>query len=227
MAKAVPFRASAGAAILSIMQRLLAMLLLACAMPASAQLLNGPGAPGAPPPHKAAPARKPKITQGTSHMETLEPLNFLLGTWSAKATENATANAKVIGLYTFHKDLDGHAIQRSSTADTCSGPTSDDCNHHDVLTIFPDANALPSEHKAMVFALYLDNEGHAIYYMVNSPEPNTAVFQSQGPPTVPVFRLTYHLDTSGTEPTMSGKFEVAAPGTEQFHVYQQWTGTRQ
>jgi hypothetical protein len=209
------------------MQRLLSVLTLACAIPASAQLLSGPGAPGAPPPHKAAPTQKPKITQGISRMETLDPLSFLLGTWSARSVVNGSASATVTGLYTFRKDLDGHAIQRTSTADSCNGSAPDDCNHHDMLTIFPDANALPSEHKAMVFALYLDNEGHAIYYTVSAPGPTTAVFLSQGPPSLPTFRLTYRLDTSGPEPTMTGKFEMAASGTEQFHVYQQWIGTKQ
>jgi hypothetical protein len=226
MAKAVPFRASASADILRDMQRLLALLTFAFAIPASAQLLSGPGSPGAPPVHR--PAQKPKITQGTSQMENLDPLNFLLGTWSATTVDTGTGDGgKRAGWYTFRKDLDGHAIQRRSTLDKCPVPASDACNHHDILTIFPDANALPSDHKALVFALYLDNEGHAIYYLVRSPEPNTAVFQSQGPTTVPVFRLTYRLDTSGPEPTMTGRFEMAPPGTESFHTYQQWTGTKQ
>ena len=160
-------------------------------------------------------------------METLDPLSFLLGTWSAKTDDTGTAGGKVIGLYTFRKDLDGHALQRSSSSDSCTGPETYDCNHHDTLTIFPDANALPSEHKAMVFALYLDNEGHAIYYVVSSPKPNTALFLSQGPPTLPTFRLTYTLDNKGPEPIMTGKFEMAPPGSQEFHVYQQWTGIKQ
>jgi hypothetical protein len=209
------------------MHRTLAVLVLACALPMSAQLLDGP--PVKPPAHKApSPGiAKPKVAPAVSKMETLDPLSFLLGTWSAHTVVNGTAEAKVTDLYTFHKDLDGHAIQRSSTSDTCSGPAGFDCDHHDILTIFPAANALPSEHKAMVFALYLDNEGHAIYYTVSAPGPTTALFLSQGPRSLPIFRLTYRLDTTGPEPVMNGKFEIAPPGTENFHTYLQWTGTKQ
>jgi hypothetical protein len=220
---AAPLRApGASAGILERMHRTLALLTLACAIPASAQLIEGPGAP---PAHKQGPPKQ--IAPATSKMETLDPLEFLLGTWSAKTDNVGTAAGKVLGLYTFHKDLDGHAIQRNSTSDSCTGPASYDCNHHDILTIFADANALPSIHKAMVFALYLDNEGHAIYYAVSSPAPNTALFLSQGPPSLPTYRLTYKLDTSGPEPVMTGTFEVAPPGSQEFHIYQQWTGTKQ
>jgi len=161
-------------------------------------------------------------------METLDPIKFLLGTWSAKTTEAGSAGAKVLGTYNFRLDLGGHAMQRTSSADSCKGQQDYDCNHQDQLTIFVDAGALASEHgyKPMVFALYLDSEGHAIYYFVSSPKPNVAQFLSQGPPDKPTFRLTYTLTGSGADAVMNGKFEVAPPGSKEFKPYLEWSGTK-
>ncbi len=184
------------------MRRLLVTLLLVPALAASAQ--------------SPAPANP------------LASLNFLLGTWSAKTdTPSGTAGAASNGTYTFRTDLAGHAIERSSSVDTCKGPQSFDCSHHDRLTIFTDPNGLGSIHHASLFAFYLDNEGHVIYYTVSLPDPHTAIFLSQGPASAPKFRLTYHLEGTGTTAVMSGKFQFAPPGSDDFHSYLEWSGTKQ
>ena len=157
--------------------------------------------------------------------DPLSSLDFLNGTWTA-STGAGTAAAHATGTYTFHRDLNGHALQRTSSADACSGPANFNCDHHDQLTIFPDPHGLALHH-ASLFALYLDDEGHVIYYTITTPDPTTAVFDSQGPPTLPKFRLTYHLEGTGPKAVMSGKFQMAAPGSEEYHSYLEWTGTRQ
>jgi hypothetical protein len=163
----------------------------------------------------------------TTPSDPLAPLDFLLGTWSAKTNAPAgTANAQASGTYTFHRDLNGHALQRTSSEDTCKGPSSFDCAHHDQLTIFPDPHG-EALHHSTLFALYLDNEGHVIYYTVSTPDPHTAVFNSQGPPSLPKFRLTYHLEGAGPSAIMAGKFQMAAPGSDDFHSYLEWSGTKQ
>lgn len=156
--------------------------------------------------------------------DPLASLDFLLGTWTAKTTATAgSAGAQVVGTYTFRRDLAGHALTRSSSEDTCKGPKDFDCSHHDQLTIFstPD-NALPS-------ALYLDSEGHVIHYTITTPDSHTAIFLSQTAPSqhAPVFRLIYHLEGDGPKAIMSGKFQMAAPGSDDFHSYLEWSGTRQ
>jgi len=159
--------------------------------------------------------------------DPLAALDFLLGTWSATTNAPAgSAGAAVTGNYTFRRDLDGHALQRTSSADTCKGPQSFDCAHHDQLTIFADPNGL-AQHKTSLFALYIDSEGHVIYYTITLPDPHTAVFDSQGPPSLPKARLTYHLEGSGPKAVMSGKFQVAAPGSDDFHSYLEWSGVKQ
>ena len=177
-------------------------LLLAAALPLTAQT-------------PAAPAPDPLL-----------PLHFLLGTWSATATSAGAADADSSGTYTFRTDLNGHSIERTSTLDTCKGPQAFDCAHYNRLTVFSDPNAM-AVHRTSLLAFYLDNEGHVIYYTVSLPDPHTVVFNSQGPQSAPKFRLTYHLEGDGPKAVMSGKFQSAAPGSDDFHSHQEWTGTRQ
>jgi hypothetical protein len=158
----------------------------------------------------------------------LDSLHFLLGTWSAQTTApDGSAAAAVSGTYTFRTDLGGHAIERTSSEDSCKAPSSFDCNHHDRLTIFADPNGLTSVHRAALFAFYLDNEGHVIYYAVSTPDPHTAIFNSQAAPSAPKFRLIYHLEGDGPKAVMSGKFQMATPGSDDFHSYLEWSGTKQ
>ena len=159
--------------------------------------------------------------------DALAPLDFLLGTWSAKTdTAASSAGAQATGAYTFLRDLNGHALVRSSSSDTCKGPASFNCAHHDQLTIFADPNALAA-HKSALLALYLDSEGHVIYYAISTPDPHTAVFNSQNAPSQPKFRLVYHLEGDGPRATMTGKFQMAPPGSDDFHSYLEWSGTKQ
>ena len=72
----------------------------------------------------------------------------------------------------------------------------------------------------------MDTEGHVIYYVVSTPDPQTAIFLSQGPPTAPKFRLTYHLEGTGPKAIMTGKFQIAAPGSDDFHSYLEWSGLK-
>ena len=158
----------------------------------------------------------------TAAADPLKPLDFLIGTWSAQTGAAGTAGARVTGTFTFRRDLGGHALQRTGSLDSCTGPQTFDCQHHDQLTVFPDAN---SPHGSGVYALFLDSEGHVIYYTISTPDAHTAIFLSQGPASAPHFRLSYHLEGSGPTAVMSGKFEGSAPGTTDFHPYLEWSGT--
>jgi len=82
-------------------------------------------------------------------------------------------------------------------------------------------------HKSSLLALYLDTEGHVIYYTISTPDAHTVVFNSQALPSLPKFRLTYHLEGNGPGAIMNGKFQTAAPGSDDFHSYLEWSGTRQ
>lgn len=159
-------------------------------------------------------------------VDPLAPLSFLLGTWSAETAATGMAAAQVFGTYTFSRDLAGHAMQRTGTVAICKGPQDFDCNHHDQLTIFPDPNGMAAHHSSL-FALYLDNEGHVIYYAITTPDPHTVVFNSQGLPSAPKYRLIYHLEGNGPKAIMSGKFQFAPPGSDDYRSYLEWSGTKQ
>jgi hypothetical protein len=153
-----------------------------------------------------------------SHAQSspLDALNFLLGTWTASTNANGSADASASGTYTFAHDLNGHALQRTSSVDTCDGPKPFDCQHHDQLTIYSD----PSGSLA---ALYIDSEGHVINYTISTPDATTVVFASQGPAAAPHFKLIYHFDGK----VMTGKFQGSAPGSTDFHSYLEWSGVKQ
>ena len=145
---------------------------------------------------------------------SLSALKFLLGTWEAKTAPGGSADASALGTYTFHSDLAGTIITRISSADSCKGPASFDCQHHDSLTIYQDAGD-PVAH-----ALYADSEGHVLHYDISTPDANTAVFLTTAPG--PRFRLMYHLEGG----VMSGKFQVSPPGATEFKSYLEWSGTK-
>lgn len=157
----------------------------------------------------------------------LAALDFLLGTWSATTdTAASSAGAQGTGVYTFRRDLNGHTIVRSGAYQDCKGPATFDCSHRDQLTIFADPNAVAA-HKSALLALYLDTEGHVIYYAISTPDPRTAIFDSQSSSSMPKYRLVYHLEGDGAKAIMSGKFQMAAPGSEDFHSYLEWAGAKQ
>jgi len=147
---------------------------------------------------------------------TWQRLHLLIGTWQAHTGSVGIAKADVSGAYTFREDLDGHAIVRTSTADTCASPQPFDCKHNDLLTLYPDG---PDQ----VTALYLDSEGHVIHYAVTTPDANTVIFQSAASDKPgPNFRLLYHR----TGNSMEGKFQIAPPGSSEFKSYLEWSGSK-
>jgi hypothetical protein len=144
----------------------------------------------------------------------LSNFGFLLGTWSATTAATGSAGASVLGTYRFQTDLGGTVITRTSSADTCKGPASFDCQHHDSLTIYRDMG------DATPHALYADSEGHVLHYDISFPDANTVVFLTNAPG--PRFRLIYHLAGG----VMSGKFQMSPPGSTEFTSYLEWSGTK-
>jgi hypothetical protein len=146
--------------------------------------------------------------------DSWERLHLLLGTWNAQTTAQGTAAARALGTYTFQYDLNRNVITRTSSVDTCKGPSTYNCQHHDTLILYRDTGD-PAPH-----AFYADSEGHVIHYDVAAPDANTVVLLSNTPG--PRFRLIYHLENNG----MSGRFQFAPPGSSDFKSYLEWSGTR-
>ena len=90
--------------------------------------------------------------------------------------------------------------------------------HGDLTVIYPDPSG-------SMRAIYFDNEGHVIQYMVNMAEDwNTVTFVSDAVPSVPRFRTTYIKEQSEI---MTIRFEIAPPDNpDGFTKYTEGTATR-
>jgi hypothetical protein len=144
-----------------------------------------------------------------------KPLGFLIGTWEA-TTHGGSSGAAGSGTYSFQLELREHVLARHSANSGCKGPADFDCEHGDLLYVYPDAKTMAWK------AIYFDNEGNVIHYDVSTPKPGTAVFLSSPSLPGPQFRLSYELKGS----IMQGKFQIRMPGQTEFKSYLEWSGER-
>jgi hypothetical protein len=142
-------------------------------------------------------------------------LNFLQGTWEARAQAGSAA-AQVSGSYTFAPELKQHVLARHSVYGGCNAPEAFNCDHNDIFYVYQEAENQPLK------AIYFDNEGHVIHYVVLTPDPTTAVFISDPTASGPQFRLVYELHDA----LMSGKFQMRMPGQAEWKSYLEWSGAR-
>ncbi len=151
--------------------------------------------------------------QNTAGNDSWKALRFLIGTWEAKTSGGQVQS---IGTYTFRPELRNHVLVRHSSSEGCKGPEDYDCQHGDVLYIYPEASGQSYK------AIYFDNEGHVIHYNVTVPTATSALFLSYESQPGPQFRLTYELKDG----VMLGKFQIKMPGEADFRSYLEWSGAR-
>jgi hypothetical protein len=144
-----------------------------------------------------------------------KPFRFLIGTWNAK-TQGGSAGSASSGTYSFQLELRDHVLARHSNNGACKGPADYDCEHGDLLYVYPDSPGQPYK------AIYFDNEGHVIHYEVSTPSSSSVVFVSDSSLPGPQFRLSYELKGS----TMYGKFQMRALGQTEFTSYLEWSGEK-
>ncbi len=142
-------------------------------------------------------------------------VRFLLGSWEAKTT-GGVVQAQASAGYSFRLELRDHVLARHSRSGVCSAPDDFDCQHNDLLYIYPAGNGKAFE------AIYFDNEGHVIHYDVSTSKAGTVVFLSDATQPGPQYRLSYEL----AEGVLSGKFEMKMPGQADFTSYLEWSGKR-
>jgi hypothetical protein len=142
-------------------------------------------------------------------------LRFLLGSWEAK-TNGGMAQAQVSAVYAFRLELRDHVMARTPSGGNCKGPEDFDCQHDDLLYIYPAGNGQTFQ------AIYFDNEGHVIHYDVSTPKAGKVVFLSDPAQPGPQFRLSYELANG----VMTGKFQLRMPGQTEFSSYLEWSGKR-
>lgn len=174
---------------------------------------QSPAQTPAQPPAKA-PAQ-PESTPTAQPQVNADPwagLRFLIGSWEAKTT-GGVAQAQASAGYAFRLELRDHVLARHTRSGACSAPDDFDCQHSDLLYIYPgNGSALQ--------AIYFDNEGHVIRFDLSMPKPNSVIFLSDAAQPGPQYRLSYDL----LEGVMSGKFEIKMPGQADFTSYLEWSG---
>lgn len=132
-------------------------------------------------------------------------VRFLEGEWKG---EGDGKPGQSTGLATFRFELEGKALVRRSHADYPAANGRPASHHEDVMTLFQEG--------AQLKALYLDNEGHVIRYLV-APVPSGVAFTSEPGPG-PRFRLTYLR--AAEEGRVVLRFDIAPPGKpEAFSTY--------
>jgi hypothetical protein len=143
--------------------------------------------------------------------DPLAPLRFLVGDWAA-----IDSPAGERGSFTFRRGVQDHVIIRTNEAIYDATPQHPASRHDDLMVIYSENGSLKAD--------YFDNESHVIRYAVRSDRANHVVFVSDPNPREPRFRLTY---TAAGDGTLTGAFEIAAPGTpEAFKPYLSWHARR-
>lgn len=155
------------------------------------------------------------LAQSAPSKDAFQRLAFLQGTWEAKTEVPAGVNSN--GKYSFALELKNHVMARHTVSvESCKGPDSYDCEHSDLLYIYPEGDVT-------LHAIYFDNEGHVIKYDVSTPGPATAVFLSDSSQPGPQFRLVYERKAD----TMFGKFQMRMPGQSEWKSYLEWSGEKE
>ncbi len=137
-------------------------------------------------------------------------LSFLVGEWVGVGTG---APGEAVGGTSFAFDLDKEILVRKNWAKYPPKPgEKTGLSHQDLVIIYR------SPGESSFRAIYFDNEGHVINYLVTFPQkPDAVVFETDPAQKGPRFRLTYELGADGP---LKNVFLIAAPG-EEFKVYAQ------
>lgn len=142
--------------------------------------------------------------QSPAAADPFSGLRFLVGEWIGEGEGKPGASS---GGASFRVELDGKVLVRRSQADIPAANGRPASHHEDLMTVFEEGGQLK--------ALYLDNEGHVIRYLV-SARPEGATFTSEPAPG-PRFRLSYQKKSDSL---FTLRFEIAPPGKpEAFATY--------
>ncbi len=137
------------------------------------------------------------------------PCRFLLGDWIGIEGTGQPGEA-LSGSTSFAFDLENKVMVRRNRADYAPKPgEKTGLSHQDLLIIYQ----LLGESGLRAF--YVDNEGHAINYLVTLPKEGMARFETDASQQGPRFRLEYQLNA---DRTLTVTFSMAPPGGA-FQVY--------
>lgn len=131
--------------------------------------------------------------------------SWLIGDWVG---EGSGTPGQGTGWFSLHSSLGGKILLRKNHSEYPAAKEKREIVHDDIMIIYLDDSNQPSK------AIYFDNEGHTINYMISYPGTGI-VFTSTKVQDAPIYRLTYApLDTDA----INVKFEMSKDG-EKFLTY--------
>ncbi len=141
---------------------------------------------------------------------------WLAGSWSGQG--GGTPGQASGGGFSFTFDLQRQVLVRKSFAEYPATKERPAFRHDDLTIVYADPQTRAKR------AVYFDNEGHVIHYIVSADAARkTVVFLSEAVPGNPSFRLTY-LSTGPDNMKLS--FDIAPPGKTEFKPYVEATAHR-
>jgi hypothetical protein len=142
------------------------------------------------------------------------PLQFLAGSWKGIGSGEPGSGE---GGFTFDFDLGSRIMVRKNWATYAPKPGQAEVRHEDLMIVYPE----PADSR--LHAVYFDNEGHVIRYVVlPGSRSNSVAFESDAMQPGPRYRLDYDLDDKG-ELTIA--FSIAPPG-QPFKTYTKGTARK-
>lgn len=130
---------------------------------------------------------------------SLSKLKWLIGEWRGEGDGKPGLGE---GSFSFQFDLDNKILIRKSCTEFPS-KTNSPTIHKDLLILYSDFSGNMSN------AIYFDNEGHTINYMVTASDTSIVFLSERVTPNIPIFRLTYTLLENNQVNT---KFEMSQDG---------------
>ena len=157
----------------------------------------------------------PSFAQSPKQKDTWEQWKFLVGDWIGIGSGEP---GKGDGGFSFTPDLDGKVLIRKSYSAYPPKPgESMGIRHEDLMIVYP------SEEGSAFRAVYFDNEGHVIHYLVSFPQKQPSVrFESEQKSGTPRYRLEYEMESSDE---VLITFSIAPPG-QPYKVYLQGKSRR-
>jgi hypothetical protein len=146
--------------------------------------------------------------QTTKEGDNWEPFRFLIGEWTGKGSGSP---GEAGGAFSFSFDLEEKILVRRNRAVYPATKEKPAYSHTDLMVIYKDGPATR--------AIYFDNEGHIINYVVTVPQdlPTRVTFLSDISASAPRFRFVYRKVNNDS---MTFQFDIAPPGKpEAFTKY--------
>ncbi len=148
-----------------------------------------------------------QLLLGQKPDNTWEKWNYLIGEWVGEGNGKPGQNE---GSFSFQTDLNGKILVRKNHTVFPETPNSNTMVHDDLLIVYQ-ANPEGAQE-----AIYFDNEGNTIKYMVNFIN-SLIVLTSDKKENTPRFRLSYEAIDSKT---VNITFEMASPeAPDKYKMY--------